>query len=107
MDNVVPIIDDPNTQDVITGVGASQGFKGLAIRTGTQTIGLSDGREYIGQTIATAWRPNAEELAALNAGAAFYIEQNTSVVAPIIVSVGPVPERLDEGQEAFDFRRLF
>lgn len=107
MDNIVPVIEDEATQSVVTGVGAAQGFMGIAIRMGHKSIELSNGHEYVGCTIATAWRPNEQELARLNAGAAFYIEQNTSVVAPILVTVGEAPERLDDTQEVFDFRRLF
>lgn len=107
MDNIVPVIEDEASQSVIAGVGADQGFAGLAIRLGHTKIELSNGTEYIGVTIATAWRPNEQELARLNAGAAFYIEQNTAIVAPIVVTVGEAPEQLDDTQEAFDFRRLF
>lgn len=106
MENVVPIIDDKACQYLVAGVGAEQGFQGIAIRVGARTIELSNGVAYNGKTICTAWRPNAEELARLNAGAAFYIEQNTAVVSPIVVTVGPEPEPATDDEDQFDFRAM-
>jgi hypothetical protein len=99
MENVVPVVDDPEKQTITDGIGASQGFKGIAIRVGLEVIGRTgDGNDYLGQVITTAWQPDADELERLNAGAAVYISQNTNVVAPILVTVG------DGFQEEFDFR---
>lgn len=69
--------------------GKSQGFLGLPVRDGHRECSVSGG---LVPTMTTAWLPNPVELEALNAGAAIHVGIDGENVAPMMLSVGPVPE---------------
>jgi len=64
--------------------GLQQGYEGLPIR---------DERHAGGDPVmVTAWVPTPQELAALNAGASIHVSIMGTVPAPMLVTVGPVPD---------------
>jgi len=69
--------------------GESQGFLGLPLRDGVRVCSVA-GQQVPFMT--TAWFPNEDELAALNAGAAIHVQIDGTVPAPMMLTVGPVPE---------------
>jgi hypothetical protein len=74
-------------------VGKSQGYLGLPIRD--EVIHCSvNGTET--PAMVTAWVPDPDELAALQAGAAVHVRVLGRVPPPMMVLVGPVPV---EGQD--------
>lgn len=76
---------------IIQVFGEEQGFRGLPVRCGNEIFPM-DGKQYLGHIIVSAWKPDAEELARLNAGEAIYVSLNTQVVAPILLTVEPAEE---------------
>jgi hypothetical protein len=69
--------------------GKSQGFLGLPVRDGVRVCSVVGGQVPV---MTTAWFPNADELAALNAGAAIHVQIDGTVPSPMMLAVGPVPE---------------
>lgn len=94
MEIVVPKEREGHT---IRVYGEEQGFQALPVRHGLVEI-VAGELLYVGNVVTTAWKPTADELARLNAGEAVYIEINSSVVAPMVVTVEPAVE--------FDFRTM-
>lgn len=92
MDIVFP---KPKEGHEIHVFGEEQGFRGLPVRAGNEIIHL-DGGQYLGCQVVTAWKPDADELARLNAGEAIYVSINTQRVAPMLLTVEPADE--------YDFR---
>jgi hypothetical protein len=92
MDIVVP---EELPGHVIRTYGVEQGFRGLPVRHGTKLMHMGD-KQYIGQVICTSWKPDADELARLNAGGTIDIELNTATVAPMLVTVSALREELPE-----------
>jgi len=70
-------------------VGKSQGYLGLPIRDEVIVCAVNGAQT---PAMLTAWVPSAEELAALNAGAAVHVRVLGCVPPPMMVLVGPVPE---------------
>lgn len=84
MQSVIPPGDPART--VIAG--RDQGFRGLAINYGQ----LEEGNN-IYPTMTTAWQPDAEELALLNAGASVIIRLlGRPPITPMSVFVGDPPD---------------
>jgi len=69
--------------------GKSQGFIGLPLRDCAR---YCDVVKATVPTMTSAWFPTEQELAALNAGAAIHVAMDGVTPAPMMVSVGPVPE---------------
>lgn len=69
--------------------GKSQGFLGLPVRDGKRDCAVS-GPDV--PTMTTAWFPNPDELAAINAGAAIHVQIDGTTPAPMMLSVGAVLE---------------
>ncbi|WP_147112129.1 hypothetical protein [Tateyamaria sp. syn59] len=69
--------------------GKSQGFLGLPLRDGERFCDVAGG---LVPTMTTAWFPTPSELAAINAGAAIHVSIDGRMPAPMMLSVGPVPE---------------
>lgn len=91
MINAVP--EKLDNTSVILGVGKGQGYEGIAVRYG-YTVDPVCGQPTM--CMATAWRPDPDELAALNAGAAILIEQiNISRLPPMLVTVMQPPETVN------------
>lgn len=69
-------------------IGKAQGYKGLCIRD----IVLPTGTP----AMATAWEPTPDELARLKLGAPVHLIVLGMAHPPVILEVGPTPERVDE-----------
>ena len=69
--------------------GKSQGFLGLPLRDGVRVCNVAGGEI---PTMTSAWLPNADELAALIAGAAIHVQIDGQKPAPMMLSVGPGPD---------------
>jgi hypothetical protein len=87
MQSVIP----PGDPERIVIAGKSQGWLGLAIH-----FGQCEDTGFPGQVfpmMETAWQPNADELARLNAGAAVVVRQlGTPPIRPMSVYVGEAPD---------------
>lgn len=70
--------------------GKSQGFLGLPLRDGARHCSVARGEV---PTMTSAWFPNPEELVAINAGAAIHVHIDGTTPAPMMVTVGPPPDR--------------
>jgi hypothetical protein len=71
-------------------IGKSQGYLGLPLRD--ELINCTVSGEGT-PSMVTAWLPTPEELALLNAGASVHVRLLGTKHPPIIVEVGPVPEK--------------
>lgn len=71
-------------------VGASQGYIGISVLSGEKFVALNARTGYA-NTVTTAWRPDAEELARLNAGASIYLELLSQQQVPMLLTVGDIP----------------
>jgi hypothetical protein len=87
MQSVIP----PGDPERIVIAGKSQGWLGLAIHFGQCEDTNHPG--VIFPTMETAWQPDADELARLNAGAAVVVRQlGTPPIRPMSVYVGEAPD---------------
>lgn len=82
-------MDIGRIEDATRVCGKSQGFLGLPIRDGVRECNVAGGQV---PTMTTAWLPNPDELAAINAGAAIHVSIDGTTPAPMMLSVGPVPQ---------------
>jgi len=74
-------------------VGKSQGYLGLPIRDEQIECSVNGSRT---PAMMTAWKPTADKLAALNAGASVHVRILGQVPPPMMVLVGPAPEPLPD-----------
>ncbi|MDZ4307560.1 hypothetical protein [Allopontixanthobacter sp.] len=77
-------------------VGKGQGYCGLPLRDEVVNCTVNGPNT---PAMVTAWKPSADELAALNAGAAVHVRILGCVPPPMMVLVGPAPEALPSLEE--------
>lgn len=71
-------------------IGKGQGYKGLPVRDDLVFCPINGPDTPI---MITAWLPTPKELEALNAGAAVHVRILGNIHPPILVEVGPIPEK--------------
>ncbi|MBK9073324.1 MAG: hypothetical protein IPL79_20340 [Myxococcales bacterium] len=71
-------------------LGKAQGYLGLPVRDYVRHDPAFGGDVNV---METAWQPTPDQLAALNAGANIHVHLFGSQHPPIMIDVGPVPDK--------------